>query len=175
MQIKGSQFTIRTWQPEDAASLARNANSPLVSRYLKDRFPYPYTISDAELFIKGHLQADIPVNFAIDIDGEVIGGIGLQLRADIYAPTPLLGYWLSERYWGKGIMAEAVKLVCQYAFESLNAACIVAYVLEQNPQSMRVLEKAGFIRRGIVPKSVVKQGKIMDEHTFSLHPPANAI
>jgi RimJ/RimL family protein N-acetyltransferase len=108
------------------------------------------------------------INFAIAIGDEIIGGVGLEIRHDIYRKTPLIGYWLAEQYWGKGIMPKAVKLVSRYAFEQLDAICMLAYALGKNASSMRVLEKAGFTKIGIIPQSVIKGGQIFDEHVYAL-------
>jgi ribosomal-protein-alanine N-acetyltransferase len=169
MRLRGSQFSLRTWQITDAASLQKHADNVNISQYLFDRFPYPYQLSDAEQFISIRLGQDPVVNFAIEINGEVAGGIGLEFRQDVYRKTPLLGYWLSEQYWGKGIMPEAVKLIADYAFDNLDVICIVATTFGNNPKSMRVLEKAGFIRQGIIKQSAVKYNEVFDEHVFALH------
>ncbi|OKS88941.1 GNAT family N-acetyltransferase [Mucilaginibacter polytrichastri] len=141
MRLQGSKFSLRTWQKADAPSLQKHADNINVSGFLLDRFPNPYTLVDAAAFINTRLGQQPTVNFAIDIEGEVIGGIGLEFRQDVYRKTPLLGYWLSEQYWGQGIMPEAVKLITNYAFEQLEVICIVAYALSKNPKSMRVLER----------------------------------
>jgi RimJ/RimL family protein N-acetyltransferase len=169
MRIEASKFCIRTWLNGDAASLQKHANNVNISKYLFDRFPYPYQLSDAEKFISSKLEQDPVVNFAIEINGEVAGGIGLELRQDVYRKTPLLGYWLSEEYWGEGIMPEAVKLVTDYAFDTLGMICIIANTFGNNPKSMKVLEKAGVVRQGIIKQCAIKYGEVLDEHVFALH------
>ena len=86
---------LRGWQTGDAPSLQKNANDKSVSATLLDRFPYPYSLTDAEYFIGIKINEDPLTNFAIDIDGEVVGVISVDIRADIYRKTPLLGYWIS--------------------------------------------------------------------------------
>lgn len=171
MQLTGNGFILRNWQPGDEESLQKHANNPNVSATLLDRFPSPYTLEDAHAWVKMFEDQDPIVNFAISINGEVVGGIGLNFRADVYRKTPLLGYWLSESYWGKGIMPEAVKLITNYAFEHLDAICIQALALSSNPKSMRVLEKAGYEKQGVLRNSVVKNGQILDEHVFAISNP----
>jgi len=161
---------LRGWRENDAASLQKNANNRAVSATLLDRFPYPYTLANAECFIGLKINEDPITNFAIDINGEVVGVISVDMRADIYRKTPLLGYWISTAHRGKGIMTEAVKLIANYAFTHLDIICIQANTLGSNVASMRVLEKAGFVKQGILPKSVIKDGEIFDEHLFTLHP-----
>ena len=170
MQLTGNNFVLRRWQKTDAASLQKNANDRAVSATLLDRFPYPYSLTDAEYFIGIKINEEPITNFAIDIGGEVVGVISVDLREDIYRKTPLLGYWISPAHRGKGIITEAVELVTNYAFTHLDIICIQANTLGNNPASMRVLEKAGFIKQGVLPRSVIKDGEILDEHLFTLHP-----
>ncbi|GAB3909194.1 GNAT family N-acetyltransferase [Mucilaginibacter boryungensis] len=170
MELQGNGFTLRNWKLSDAAAMQRNADNKNVSRFLLDRFPSPYTIADAEAWVRLWQNHEPIINFAIaDENDEVIGGVGLELREDIYRKTPLIGYWLAEPYWGKGIMPQAIKLVCGYAFAELDMICVLAFVLSKNPASGRVLEKAGFTKAGIIPRSVIKDNVVMDEHVYCLN------
>jgi RimJ/RimL family protein N-acetyltransferase len=170
MEIKGTRFTLRHWQITDAPSLQKHANNPKIPAYLLDRFPSPYSLADAEAFIDLMLNQLTVINFAIEINGEVAGGIGLEFRADVYRRSPLIGYWLSEQYWGHGIATEAVKLITQYAFNNFDIICILAFIFSKNPASMRVLEKAGYVPQGVIKQSVVKNGEVMDEHIYIAYP-----
>lgn len=167
MQLQGTNFILRKWRLMDAESLQRNANNKNISNFLLDRFPSPYTIEAAEFWVELWLGKNPVTNFAIAMGDEVIGGIGLEIRQDVYRKTPLLGYWLAEQHWGKGIMPEAVKLITQYAFAQLDVIAIVAYALGNNPASIRVLEKAGYRKCGMIPKSVIKNGAVLDEYIYS--------
>ncbi|QJD95879.1 GNAT family N-acetyltransferase [Mucilaginibacter robiniae] len=170
MKIQGSTFTLREWHWEDALPLQHHANNSLITDCLTDRFPNPYTLEDAVKWIAARQNQDPMINFAIaDLDSDkVIGGIGLELQQDIYRQTPLLGYWLGEEYWGRGIVTEATRLLTAYAFDTLEAICVQARVLSKNPASMRVLEKAGYVKQGVLQHSVVKAGKILDEHLYAI-------
>lgn len=166
--LQGNGFIIRNWKTGDEISLQRNANNLNVSAFLMDRFPSPYTMEAAEFWVEMQQKQDPLVNFAITIDDEIVGGIGIELREDVYRKTGLIGYWLAEQLWGKGIMTETVKLVTDYAFQRLDLIRLQAGVLSKNPSSMRVLEKAGYVKEGILRRSVIKRGEIMDEHVFAI-------
>jgi RimJ/RimL family protein N-acetyltransferase len=168
MELKGTGFIIRGWKKGDEVSLQKHADNPKVSTCLMDRFPSPYTIDEAILWVDGLLEQDPLVNFAITINDEVIGGIGLEPRQDVYRKTAIIGYWLSEELWGRSIMPEAVKLVTHYAFTQLGFIRVQASVYSKNPASMRVLEKAGYIKEGIMRNAVIKQGIVMDEHLYAI-------
>lgn len=166
MEIKGSQFTLRGLRKEDAPSIQKHADNPNVPPGLFERFPSPYTLADAEFFI--NLKADkLPVtSFAIEVDGEAVGVISLEYRADVYRKSPLVGYWLGEEYWGRGIMPEAVNLITEYGFNNLDIMCIMAGVFGTNPKSMRVLEKAGYTKQAILKQCIFKNGEVLDEHIY---------
>ena len=168
MEIAGQGFKLRGWKTEDAESLQKHADNTHISDFLLDRFPSPYTLADANSWIELMKDQSPVLNFAIEIDGNVAGVIGLETRVDVYRKTCLLGYWISEDYWGKGIMFDAIKLICKYAFADLDMVRIQAGVLGNNPKSMRVLEKAGFTKEGILKSAVIKKGVILDEHLYAL-------
>ena len=170
MQLTGNNFVLRRWKETDAPSLQKNADDRNVSAMLLDRFPNTYTLEHAEGFINMKIDEEPITNFAIDVNSEVVGVIGVDMREDIYHKTPLLGYWISPTHRCKGIITEAVELIANYAFTHLDIICIQANTLGNNPASMRVLEKAGFIKQGVLPKSVIKGGEILDEHLYTLHP-----
>jgi len=168
MRIEGSGFTLREWKADDAGSLQKHANNKNISSFLLDRFPSPYTLDAAANWISSKLNQYPVTNFAIEINDEVIGVIGLDFRDDVYRKAPLLGYWISEDFWGRAIMTEAIKLISNYALYNLDIVRIQAGVLGNNPRSMRVLEKAGYVKEGILKNNIIKNGIILDEHIYAV-------
>ena len=168
MEIKAQNFTLRGWKESDIPALQRKADNANISSFLLDRFPHPYTIDDAIWWVDLMLKQDPFLNFVVDIDGELAGCIGIELRADVYRKCALIGYWLGESYWSRGIMTEAVKLVAEYAFTHFDLIRLQAGIFSNNPRSMRVLEKAGFLKEGILRNAIVKNGVVLDEHVYGL-------
>ncbi|MEO7213149.1 GNAT family protein [Mucilaginibacter sp.] len=166
MEIKGTGFTLRNWRESDAGELQRLADNPKIGINLYDRFPSPYSLADAEFFIGININQSPPTTFVIDVDGTFAGTIGITLRDDVFSRSPLFGYWLGEEYWGRGIMSEAARLVTQYAFATFDIICLQAGVFGSNPASMRVLEKAGYVKQGILKNVVFKRGEVLDEHIY---------
>lgn len=166
--IKLDRFTLRPWHSDDAMSLVKHANNPRVASNLRDGFPYPYLLPDAKRWLKmaGENMGDIIL--AIEVNGEASGGIGLHGLKDVYRYNGEIGYWLSETHWGKGIMTEAVAAMVKLAFTQTSWLRLFACIYENNPSSMRVLEKNGFNPEAIHKKAVMKDGKLMDEHLYAL-------
>lgn len=167
MANEDPDLKLRRFRPEDRVALARLADNPNVSRYLKDRFPSPYSLSDADTWIALAKAESRPCNFAIEWRGELIGGIGLEPMDDINSGTAEVGYWLGEPYWGKGLAARAVALLIPIAFEEHLFIRLQAQVFSENTASMRVLEKNGFVREGVLRKHARKRGAIHDQVLYA--------
>ncbi|MGE0133103.1 MAG: GNAT family N-acetyltransferase [Blastocatellales bacterium] len=168
MEIKLKTCVIRPWRPGDEEALVVHANNYNIWRNVRDRFPHPYTPEDAREWIRLAGEEYPQTNFAIVVDDEAAGGIGLVLKDDIYRCTAEIGYWLSEAFWGRGIMTEAVRALTRWGFENFDLSRIYAGVLEWNPASMRVLEKAGYQFEGRLRKAIVKQNQVMDEFIYAI-------
>lgn len=171
MELKLTRCTIRPWRHGDEASLARYANNRNIWRNLRDTFPHPYTLKDAEQWIRSASAENPPRNFAIIIEGEAAGGIGFVLKNDVYRNAAEIGYWLGEEFWGCGIITEAVHAMTEYAFANFDICRIQAGVYEWNPASMRVLEKAGYALEARLRKSIIKDGEMIDELIYAIMRP----
>lgn len=81
-------------------------------------------------------------------ENKVIGGIGIHDRKPdeslSYLKQREIGYVLNPKYWGKGIIPEAVKCLIKYGFENLNLDLIWCAHFDYNLKSKRVIEKCGF-------------------------------
>ncbi len=168
MEFKLTHALLRPWQPGDEASLVQHANNRNVSRNLRDAFPFPYTMKDAEEWIQHVSQINPVVNFAIEAEGAAVGGISLIPRGDVHRHTVGLGYWLGEEFWGRGIMTEAVRAITNYAFQNAEVHRLYACVYAWNPASARVLEKAGYTLEGRMRQHATKDGEKVDELIYGL-------
>jgi len=166
--IKSKHFILRPFRRRDEESLVENINNKKIYRNTL-RIPYPYKLKDARWWINHNLKLNKnkkkhEINFAIEINGEVIGGIGLD---KIYGHCAEIGYWLGEKYWGRGIMTEAVKLVTKYGFEKLGLRRIYAFTFLFNKASAAVLKNTGYKYEGRLRKHVKKGDKFMDDLLFA--------
>jgi RimJ/RimL family protein N-acetyltransferase len=168
MEIALAACVLRGWRASDESTLAHHANNPNVADNLRDIFPQPYSPADARHWIKRNAGVSPQTQFAIVVDGAAVGGIGVTILTDIFRRSAEIGYWLGEKYWGQGIMSEAVPAVTRYAFETFDLARVFAYVFASNPASARVLEKAGFALEGRLRNHVTKNAVTMDELVYGI-------
>lgn len=165
--LQGEGFVLRPWRADDLVSLVAHADDALVSRSTSDRFPYPYTREDGERFLAGRVVDLSQPVFAIEIDGEACGGIGVRPGQGERAHSAELGYWLGRRHWGQGWMTRIVATVAPWAMRELALHRLAAMVLAQNPASARVLLKNGFEEEGAQRCAVFKHGQVHDLRVFA--------
>jgi [ribosomal protein S5]-alanine N-acetyltransferase len=140
-----------------------------VWRNLRDLFPHPYGEAEAAAWLS-YAAADPPPEgvYAIEVDGEAAGTVSLRRRDGEERFSAEIGYWLAEPYWGRGIMSEAVRAVAAAALVQPDVYRLFAPVFSWNPASMRVLEKAGFRWEGVLRRSAVKDGVLIDQVMYAI-------
>lgn len=161
---------LRPWRPEDAPSIARHADDPQVAANLRDVFPCPYQLSDAEEFsaCAGRRSRSRPYSgpsWWMDRPWAAWPSPGARMSA---AGRPSWGYWLGRAFWGRGIMTKAVEEMCRTGFEAWDIVRIYAEPFAHNAGSRRVLEKAGFALEGVMRSGIWKNGRLRDYCMYAL-------
>lgn len=169
MHLELSHCTIRPWTHADAESLHRHADNRQVSIHLRDRFPFPYGMEQARSFLGWIATQVAPTVWAIDIQGEAVGGIGIELHTDVERVSAEIGYWIGQPFWGRGIATEVLIAVTAAAFEQFDITRIYAVPFADHVASIRVLEKAGYVLEGRMRQSAIKDGKIRDQLLYAAY------
>lgn len=163
-----TSFILRPWQQTDAGAVAEAADNPRIAANLRNVFPSPYTLADAEWYVNDCITRgeERQLTRAIIIEGRAVGSIGVFVRDDVYEKSAELGYWLAEEHWGRGVMTEAVRQICREAFDRFDLLRIFAEPFADNLGSRRVLEKAGFTCEGTMRNGVFKNGRV---HSYCMY------
>lgn len=169
-QITLSQIT---W--DDKPAYPRHLNESDEFHARTSRVPFPYREIDADTWItmvvRETLEADGRRNWAVrNKDGQLIGGVGLFDLTQ--GEKSEIGYWLAKSHWGRGIMTDVVRRVCEFAFDQYGLRRIYAQAFATNPASARVLEKAGFELEGTLHSHHFRDGESIDVLFFGLTRPA---
>jgi [ribosomal protein S5]-alanine N-acetyltransferase len=171
MRITLQRCEVRSWQNSDVDSLVRYANNRKIWLNLRDAFPHPYTKQDGREWVRTVRHQMPETSFAIVVDQEAVGGIGYVLHRDVERVSAEIGYWLGEPFWGRGITAEALRAVTQYAIDAHGLTRIYAVPFAWNAASCRVLEKAGYVLEGRLRKSAIKDGRLTDQMQYAFIAP----
>ena len=167
MRLELDDLKVRSWRKDDLKSLVLHANNPKIAANLRDQFPHPYTRHDAIDFLDYAQWQEPECSFAIEYGGEAVGGVGFLLGRDIARISAEMGYWLSEEFWGRGIATRAVAAMSDWALDNYKLTRVFAMAFAHNSASIRVLEKAGFEREGVMRRSAIKNGVILDQILFA--------
>jgi len=167
IRLTDGTVTIRNLRRSDKYRMAELADNEKISINLRDAFPNPYTLADAEEFINSCIGQKPLQVFAIEYKGQYVGNIGLHIQSDVYSRSAELGYFIGEPYWNKGITTRAVNLICEYGFKELDIIRIFSSIFEYNPASQRVLEKCGFEKEAVCKSAVCKKGEIFNEIRYA--------
>lgn len=164
------EVILRKWRVSDADSLVKYANDINVAKWLRNKFPNPYTHQDAEDYIKYCIEVDESKCYlrAITVNDEAIGSIGCIMLEDIYEKTIELGYFLGAPFWGKGIVTRAAKEAIEYCFANYDIVRMTSEPFADNIGSRKVLEKCGFELEGIRKKSIFKLGEFHDDCLYAI-------
>jgi len=103
-----------------------------------------------------------------DMEQRLLGGITLGGIRHGVSQSAHIGYWMGERHAGQGYMHEAIKLVTGHAFGRLGLHRIEAACIPDNERSIRVLEKAGFSREGLLRSYLRINGAWRDHLLYAL-------
>ena len=90
-------------------------------------------------------------------------------ETDVERVSAEIGYWLGESCWGRGIVTEALRAVTAEAFRRFELRRIYALPFADNPASVRVLEKAGYVLEGRLRQSAIKDGQIRDQLLYATY------
>jgi RimJ/RimL family protein N-acetyltransferase len=142
--LKTARLILRVPRCSDAKAIAALVNDRRIAENTA-RIPHPYGIEDAEEFLSMVNRHAGEASFLITLDDTVIGGCGIDQRAD----GAELGYWLGVAHWGRGFATEAARAVIDHAFDDLDCEALQSGARVSNPASRRVLEKCGFQWTGV--------------------------
>lgn len=148
--LRTERLLLRPPVAADAPAMARLAGDERVARWTA-AIPHPYPDGAAEEFVAEagrRRAAGEALVFAICLKDAPDALIGMVELRQTDSGAVELGYWLGQPWWGQGLMSEAVAAAAAAGRLWRPGALIGAHTFPDNVASQRVLEKAGFVRRG---------------------------
>jgi RimJ/RimL family protein N-acetyltransferase len=167
MELRDGELVLRSWTENDVPALVAGCNDPEIAYWIP-MMPHPYTDADALAFLSGEVLPD-QLKLAVEVDGAVVGGIGMSLNSHGYKGT--IGYWVAAAARGLGICTRAVRLLARHGLDDLELQRIDLVTDPDNAASQRVAEKVGFQREGVLRAHLRHpDGRLRDSVMFSLLP-----
>jgi [ribosomal protein S5]-alanine N-acetyltransferase len=169
--ISTKQLRLRELLKEDAKAVHEYSSDPEVTRYMNWG---PNTEEDTNRFIQRSIasqneQPRMNFTFAMVLKSEdkLIGGCGVYVSNPINREA-LLGYVLHRGYWGRGYATETASALVEFGFNKLKLHRIFATCDPKNVASVRVLEKVGMQKEGLLRENYLVRGKWRDSLLFAI-------
>ncbi len=170
-RVCGKRVNIRKLTLSDAHDIFEHCKHKDILRYTGIPFN-PYKLEHAEKFIKNvhrEHRRKIALHRGIEDPNtkRIISMISIDISKHEYK-SGSIGYWLGKKYWGKGIMKEALRLFVLMAFKRLNLNRIFAHVFHYNIRSSKLLENSGFTLEGRLRKYKKYRNRYIDMLIYSM-------
>ena len=146
--IETERLMLRPWRIDDLGDFFEYASVDGVGQMAGWE---PHTsIAVSETVLKLFIEEKKTFALELKENNKVIGSLGIEKLSriinDDYSDIPgrEIGYVLNKKYWGRGLMPEAVKAVIEYCFSETECEYLICSCAETNNQSKRVIDKCGF-------------------------------
>lgn len=166
--LETNRLILRPWKMTDLEDFYEYAKNPSVGPNAGWK---PHTDKDMSgKVLKSFIEKEEVLAIVYKENNKVIGSVGNHSdgKRD-FDGARMIGYVLSEDYWGKGFMSEAVKRVITYLFEEENYELLSCYHYSFNNRSKRVIEKCGFKYEGTFRMASKRyDGRVCDDVCYSI-------
>lgn len=118
--------------------------------------------------LSAQARAGTALPFAIEVDDRFAGQLTVSGISWGSLKSASIGYWIDERYAGRGLTPTAVAMTTDYLFFSLGLHRVEINIRPENAASLRVVEKLGFRDEGVRVQYLHIAGDWRDHRTFAL-------
>lgn len=157
----GEKIYLRPFEEYDIENTVKWLNNVELGAFI-DRV-VPTTIHDRKEWFHAISRDKTAVTFAIALteDNRHIGNCGL-INIDNRSRRGQFWIYLSNQYIGQGFGKEVMKLILDYAFQSLNLNRVYLYVVSTNIRALKFYQKMGFEIEGTFREHVYLKGNYVD-------------
>jgi [ribosomal protein S5]-alanine N-acetyltransferase len=164
----GTKIYLRPLEREDAEQCVAWFNNPEITRTLLAYRPINLQAEHEFLDKAPQSEHDLVLGIAVRDSNRLIGGTGLH-QIDFKNRHAGFGITVgAKEEWGKGYGTEATRLMVQHAFETLNLNRVWLHVYEYNQRGLRVYERIGFQKEGVLRQDTYREGRYWDTIVMSI-------
>lgn len=156
------RFTLTPFQPPDWPFFLELRRDPAIMRFMAE------VASEAQIRILFEDRlADANAFIIRDAQQRPVGDIGLRICTENSEEADV-GYSVAPAAQGQGVASQALRALCEVAFNQRDIQALNAWVLAENQGSVRVLEKRGFRKTQVLEKAYLLRGEYYDDWVFRL-------
>jgi ribosomal-protein-alanine N-acetyltransferase len=163
---------LRLMSDDDVDAVAEACRDPEIARFTT--IPSPYRPRHAREWLvhsRGGLESGTDLHTLIvdPADDELLGSAGIS-GLDLATGRCAFGYWVTAQARGRGVATRALRLLSRFAFHDLEVQRVELWIDPENAASLRVAERVGFSREGLLRSFMPINGVRRDMLMYSLLP-----
>ncbi|MBD3224191.1 MAG: GNAT family N-acetyltransferase [Caldithrix sp.] len=166
--IQTDRLILRRFTENDTKNVFKGLSHPEVVKYYGIRFDRPEAVEEQMQWFADLERTGSGIWWAICCaDHQTFYGAGGLNDISRVHKKAEIGFWLLKDFWGRGIMREALPLICQYGFRTLGLHRIEAFVETGNLNSKKTLQTIGFDHEGTMVDCETKNGRFISLDIFA--------
>ncbi len=167
--LQSDRLVYRQFQAEDLELVFYGLSHPEVIRYYGVSYDSLEATKEQLAWFKNLEETKTGLWWAIcrKEDGVFVGAGGFNDWSHEHQKAEV-GFWLLPEHWGKGYLQEGMPTICQYAFERMNLHRIEGFVVDDNQNCRKAIEKVGYKYEGTMRDCEVKDGKFISVAIYAL-------
>ncbi len=158
--------TIRKFEKEDIPKKVEWINNPENNQFL--HYDIPIEVGKTQQWFDNNVGRTDRYDAVIVVDGVPCGTIGLL---SIDRKNSKAEYYIAmgeTDLKGKGVAAEASKLILDYGFYELGLNRIYLFTETENISAQKLFEKVGFVKEGCIRQDIISHGKYVDRYAYGI-------
>jgi RimJ/RimL family protein N-acetyltransferase len=158
--IKGERVVLRAIEREDLPRYVQWLNDPQVLEYFGHYGPM--SLAQEETWYESMLQDSSAINFAVEFEGEHVGGGGFCSIDGRHARAEVGLFIGQPRLWDQGLGRDVLQTLLRFGFEQMNLHRIYLRVFAENERAVHLYERLGFRHEGRWRQCEYRHGRYHD-------------
>jgi ribosomal-protein-alanine N-acetyltransferase len=160
--IKTNRLLLRQFVDSDIENVFRGLSHPDIIRYYGISFDSLEATKEQMIWFANLEKEGTGIWFAVcSLDNKTFYGAGGLNSLSKEHKKAEIGFWLLPNFWGKGIMKEAMPLICDFGFDKLGLNRIEGFVESENTNCKNAMAKLDFQHEGTMKNCEIKNGKFI--------------
>ncbi|MDI5887591.1 GNAT family N-acetyltransferase [Flavobacterium yafengii] len=160
--INTERLLLRQFVDSDIEDVFKGLSHPEIIKYYGVSFQTLEATKEQMIFFADLEKNQTGIWFAVcSADNKIFYGAGGLNNLSNEHKKAEIGFWLISDFWGKGIMKEAIPLICNYGFEKLELHRIEGFVESENRNCKKAMTKLNFQYEGTMKECEIKNGRFI--------------
>lgn len=166
--MRTDRLLLRPITPEDKQNIYKGLSHPDVIKFYGVSFHSLEATEEQMIWYRELQENETGIWWAIcSTDGQTFYGAGGFNDLSKQHKKAEIGFWLLPAFWGKGLMQEALPLICNYGFETLGLNRIEGFIDSENSSCKKAIEKLNFKLEGTMRNCEIKNGNFLSLDIYS--------